>query len=147
MTLFFAFLRFFLDEFFGEQDQAEDLCPFGDDVADDLAPLGFGIDVSVESDPSDAGNEEKNRKGMIHQGRPDGAKEFVGRLSTFGGAEFVKIFGGKYGDDDSGPIGDGIAEERAEMFAGICKSVEADPKDQNGDRSDTEGMFAEERFL
>jgi hypothetical protein len=32
-----------LPSIFSEQDQAEDLRPLGDDIADDLAPLGFGV--------------------------------------------------------------------------------------------------------
>lgn len=48
-------------------------------------------------------------------------------LVALGRAYFEKVFGCDNGDDNAGPVGDGVAEEGAPMRAGITVAVKQNP--------------------
>jgi hypothetical protein len=108
-----AFFGFFLDEMLGENYQAENLGPFGDDVADDLAPFGVGIHFDEGDDPGYARDDQENAEAVIAEEGAGGRADVVWWAAAFGGLLFVEVFCGEDGDDDAGPVGDGVAEEGA----------------------------------
>jgi len=71
----------------------------------------------------------------------------IWRAAAFGGVFFVQIFCGYDCDDYAGPIGDGVAEERAEMRVGVGLDVEDYPAEQNGARRDAQRMALQEAFF
>jgi hypothetical protein len=131
--LLLALLGTPLHQFFCEQDQAEDLRPLGDDIADDLAPLRFGVYRDVQGDPGGAGHQQEDAERVVDEKGPYGAQHFMGRLAALRGAQFVEIFGGKDGDDHAQPVRDGVAEEGAEMFGVVGDGIEEDPGGGDGD--------------
>jgi hypothetical protein len=130
------------EQLLGEDDEAKDLGPFGDDVADDLSPLGVGVCAGEEEDPADAGKQQKNGERMVAELFPEGGKQRVRRIAAFSGADLVHVLGGEHGDDKAGPIGDGVTEKRAPMGTGVGVEVQDDPgnKDEAGDDAERVAM-------
>lgn len=52
---------------FCQQDHSKDLCPLGDDVADDLSPLRGRFADGKEPDPCHAGDCEKDGERVVLQ--------------------------------------------------------------------------------
>ena len=48
-------------------------------------------------------------------------------LVALGGADFEEVFGCDDGDDDAGPVGNGVAEEGAPVGGGIAEAVKQNP--------------------
>lgn len=106
-----AFFGAFFDEAFGEEDEAAHLDPFGDDIADDLAPFALGIHFPKQHGPADAGEDEEDQEGVS----PDEFQKTVFghdfHGAAFGGVELDEVFGAEDDDDGAAPISDGIAEK------------------------------------
>ena len=54
------------------------------------------------------------------------------------GTLFVRELGGQNHDDETGPIGNCVAEERTGVTVGIGMAVEDDPTCENGARNDAQ---------
>src|SRR4029450_7402997 len=106
-----ALLRVALDQPFRQQYEAENLRPFRNNVADDLAPFGLRVHPSIKRNPSDPRNDKKNAKRMVAQSLPDVNPEILRWTSTLIRALFVQVLGREYHDHDAGPVGDGVAKE------------------------------------
>ena len=122
-----AFFGMGFNQFLGQDYQAEDLGPFGDDVAHDLPPFGAGVGPGEAYGPGYSGEDQEDAEGMCLHLFPDGTEQGMRGLATFGRASFVHEFGGQDGDKQTGPVSDGVAEEGAEVGFGIGEGVENDP--------------------
>ena len=125
-------------ETFCQQDHACDLRPLRDDVADDLSPLGCGIGFGKQPNPADAGQYKKNCQRVAVDSPHDGSGPVLWRASTFRGANLVEKLRGEDRDEESGPIGDGVAEEGSPVRGRIGTGVENDPRQEDDCADDTE---------
>src|ERR1700730_16422044 len=64
-----------LDEPLGQQDEAENLRPFRNNIPHDLPPLGLRVHRSVQGNPADSRDDEKNAKRVIAQPLPHRTQE------------------------------------------------------------------------
>ena len=67
-------------------------------------------------------------------------------LAAFGRADFKEIFGGQDGDQQAGPVGDGVAEKRSPVRAGIGADIEDYPDRQDGGADDAERVAVQKRL-
>ena len=107
-----AFLGVRLDEPLRHQDEPKNLCPFRDDVAHDLSPLGLGVHPPIEGDPREPRDQQKDAQGVIAQPLPHRSQRATGTPSALGGASLVEVLRGKRRRRRPGPVGDGIPEEQ-----------------------------------
>src|ERR1700751_1465087 len=100
-----------LQQVFGEYYHAEDLGPFGDDVAHDLPPLRHGITSDEKPDPGCARYHQEYCEGVALQEPGKRTEPAERRLTTLGRSNLVEVLGCKNGDQQAGPVGDRIAEK------------------------------------
>src|ERR1700753_4117294 len=121
-----ALLRLVFDQLLVEKDEAEELCPLGDDVADDLSPLAFRIHLGVEDDPGCARDGEKDGEGVVLDDLGDAVAEVALRLIACSRADLIEIFRCEDGRYDARPVSDGVAEEGAPVRVRIAVAIEQD---------------------
>ena len=143
-----ALFRVPLDEALGEEHEAEDLAPFGDDIANDLSPLSLRIGSNEQPDPDRSGQKQKNTQRMVSEmtqcAREKSARR---RLLALLGAPLVQVLGRKDHDDQPGPVSDGVAEERSPVRLGIGNAVQQDPGEKDGAGHDAERMASQEAYF
>src|SRR5581483_2470623 len=108
------------------------------DVAYNLPPFRIRIRDGKQPDPSRAGNDEKDCQRMLLKGFYDRTEPMMGRLAAFRRTRLVKEFGGQDGDQESCPVGNGVAEKRTEMGRGVRAAVKDNPGCQDRARHQTE---------
>lgn len=136
-----------LHEPFGHEDEPEVLRPFRDEATDDLAPPGFDIHVDVEDEPGYAGDgEEEGKRVVVDEPAGVGGEGAAGREGPAGLA-LREVFSGEDGDEDAGPIGNGVAEEGAGMGGGIGSGVGNEDEENDEAGGEAEGVACEERGL
>ncbi len=133
-----------LHEPFGHEDEPQVLGPFGDKASDDLAPLCFDIHLEVQEEPGDAGDQEEERERVVVDEPADVGGE--GAAGREGPADLAlgEVFGGEDGDEDAGPIGDGVAEDGAGVGGGIGEGVGDEDEENDECGGETEGVACEE---
>src|SRR6476620_11680220 len=80
---------------------------------------------------------------MILQDSPHRSKPSMRWPPALGGADLIEIFCGEHGHEQASPVGDGVAEEGAEVRAWCGASIEDDPRQQNGGRHDAERVLVQ----
>src|SRR5437868_8187966 len=69
------------------------------------------------------------------------------RPLALSGTALVEPLGGEHHDEQSGPVGNGVAEERAPVGVLVPAGVKHDPQREHRARRRREGMSAPEGFL
>lgn len=71
----------------------------------------------------------------------------IGRPAAFGGSDLEEIFRGDHGDEETGPVGNGVAEEGPHVGIRIRVRIKNDPDHQDDAAHDAERVMMPKAFL
>ena len=110
-----TFLRTFFNQTFRQKNQATHLHPFRNNVADHLSPFTHRIHFPKQDGPANAGQDDEEQQRVSLQVVQHRIVEMAKHAPASGGLHFQQKFRAQNKDDRAAPVGNRVAEERAEM--------------------------------